>query len=329
MLLLEEWNMFLCPKCGFEFEMPDCAYCGYCATSMGGIWQLTNDPDVVTHGSGDQYIGYESIGEAYSGNRKHTIEYSDVLLAKEISKITGNGIFLDLGCGDGCLSVPVARFGTKVIAADISNSMLKILQQKARMNHVSLKNTVLCRMNALNITIPDDTIDCVVANSVLHLISRPEKVLNEIYRVLKPNGCFVIRDDQPGKVPDSPYDNTRYHDIVNELYALYWKTLESQKIYPQKYNWQFDRDSMCTKLFKSKEEMTIPLRVEYKNKLKDEFLPRFMGRGFSDQVNVPAALHTKAVFNAIESVKQQYGNDFDEIEFYGIESDLRIILYRK
>lgn len=321
--------MFLCPKCGFEFEMPYCAYCGYSVTSMDGIWQLTNDPDVVTKGSGDQYIGYEYIGEAYSGNRKHTIEYSDELLAKEISKITGDGIFLDLGCGDGCLSVPVARLGTKVIAADISNSMLKILQQKARMNHVSLKNTVLCRMNALNITIPDDAVNCVVANSVLHLISRPEKVLDEIYRVLKPNGCFVIRDDRPGKAPESPYDNTRYHDIVNELYTLYWKILESQKIYPQKYSWQFDRDSICARLFKNKEEMTIPIQIEYKNKLKDEFLPRFMGKGFSDQVNVPAALHTQAVFKAIESVKQQYGNDFDDTEFCGIESDIIIVIYKK
>ncbi len=77
--------------------------------------------DIVINGDGDKYIGYEHIGESYSGNRKYIIEERDRLFANEISAMTENGIFLDLGCGDGCFTVPCASNGTKIIAGDISN----------------------------------------------------------------------------------------------------------------------------------------------------------------------------------------------------------------
>lgn len=35
------------------------------------------------------------------------------------------------------------------------------------------------------------------------------------------------------------------------------------------------------------------------------------------------------ILEAIEPVKQQHGNDFDKIEFCGIESDIMIVLYKK
>ena len=106
-------------------------------------------PDKVTSGNGDKYIGYEHIGESYSGNRKYLIEEKDRLFASEIARITGDGVFLDLACGDGCFTIPCASYGTKIIAGDISNKMLDILQQRAFMNKISLKNTILCRINAL------------------------------------------------------------------------------------------------------------------------------------------------------------------------------------
>lgn len=135
--------------------------------NIDNIWQLTNVPDIVTDGSGDKYIGYEHIGESYSGKRKYTIEERDRLTAKEIAELTGSGVFLDLACGDGCLTVSCASFGTKIIAGDISNSMLKILQDKALKNNISLENVMLCRMNALDTSLKNECVDTVAANSVL------------------------------------------------------------------------------------------------------------------------------------------------------------------
>lgn len=116
--------------------------------------------------------------------------------------MTQDGIFLDLACGDGCFTVPVGSFGTKV-----------------------------------------------VANSVLHLISNPEKVVEEIHRVLKKDGCFICIDDVPGKDVASTYDNSEYNNIVNSMYGEYWQALNIYGITPKKYSWRFDRNGYCDGVF--------------------------------------------------------------------------------
>ena len=321
--------MFICSSCKSLYQFPKCTKCEYTPERYDGIWQLTDDPDKKTDGEGDKYIGYEHIGESYSGNRKYIIEYPDKLFAKEISRLTGGGIFLDLACGDGCFTVPAAQNGTKVIAADISNKMMQILKRRAQHNNVSLDNVTLCRMNALEILLADDTVDCAVANSVLHLISRPERVVGEIHRVLKKGGCFVFNDDRPGKNPEVPFDNTQYNTVVNDLYSTYWRRLAVYNIYPKKYSWKFDRESVCADLFESKEEIILPVQNEYSHKLKDVFLPRFMGRGFSDQVDVPIELHNDIVYKVIEQMKNKYRESFDEVAIHGVESDIVMTIYRK
>ena len=63
--------------------------------------------------------------------------------------------------------------------------MLCLLQQKADSHKISLDTVTLCRMNALEIPLAMESVDTVVADSVLHLISNPQKVIAEILRVLK------------------------------------------------------------------------------------------------------------------------------------------------
>lgn len=320
--------MFICPKCKSKMELPKCQ-CGYTAVQTNNIWQLTDMPDIVISGDGDKYIGYEHIGESYSGNRKYIIEDSDAIFAKEISELTGEGVFLDLACGDGCFSVPCAANGTKIIAGDISNSMLRILQEKAEHNSINLDNVTLCRINALEIPLADESVDTVVANSVLHLISNPEKVVREIYRVLKKSGVFICRDDAPGKTPETTFDNSLYFEIVNSMYSEYWNRLNAQGIYAKKYSWKFDRNDICDQLFSSRVEKIIEQNQLYIILLKDGFLPRFTSRGFSDQVDVPKDLHDEIITELLQVSKAKYGETFTDVALKGIEQDIVITMYYK
>ena len=293
------------------------------------IRQMTNAPDFVTNGSGDKYIGYEHIGETYSGNRRYVIEERDRLTAKVISQLTGDGIFLDIACGDGCLTVPAAELGTKIIAGDISNSMLEILQDKAKYNGVSLENVLLCRMNALDISLKSGCIATAAANSVLHLISNPEKVVDEIYRVLRDGGCFICVDDAPGRDMGNEYDNSLYNEIVSGLYSRYWEELGKAGISPQKFSWKFDRHSYCLKKFDRFETIPIPRGNVYHISLGEGFLPRFMGRGFSDQVNVPGEIHRNITEGLLEEFSGKYGEGFADTVYTGVEEDLLITVYKK
>lgn len=320
--------MFLCPKCQKSMTLPTCS-CGHTVRQQNNIWQLSDMPDIVTNGAGDKYIGYEHIGEKYSGRRKHLIEERDSLVAKEISKVAGNGIFLDLACGDGCFTVPCAANGTKIIAGDISNNMLSILQQKAQHNGISLENVTLCRMNALSIPMANESIDVVVANSVLHLLSNPKKVIGEIWRVLKKGGSFLCIDDLPGKNQSTIFDNFQYNKITNELYSEYWSNLKCFGVFPTKYCWEFDRTEFCDELFEKKQKTTVDRNSTYEIPLKEGFLPRFLGRGFSDQVDVPKELHDSITTKLLIVFRQKYGDRFADIPFKGMEEDLLITTYIK
>lgn len=321
--------MYICPKCKRKMNLPECNHCGNVIRKENNIWQISDMPDMVIGGDCDQYIGYEHIGESYSGQRRYLIEERDRLAAEEISAVNGEGILLDLACGDGCFTVPCAQKGSRVIAGDISNRMLSILQDKAVHNHVSLENVTLCRMNALDIPLEDESVDTVVANSVLHLISNPQKVLREIYRVLKTGGAFVCLEDQPGQQTVDPNENQKYNEIANTLYHCYWSKLKTYNITPKKYSWRFNREAFCEELFQDKTEKLILRGNSFEVQLQDGFLPRFMGRGFSDQTDVPKEIHEKVMGELMDEFGKRYGSSFGETVCRGVEEDIRVIVYRK
>ena len=320
--------MFLCPKCKNRMTLPTCS-CGYTVRQQNMIWQMTDMPDIVTDGEGDRYIGYEHIGESYSGERKYLIEEPDILFAKEVSQITGDGILLDLACGDGCLTIPCAADGTEIIAGDISNNMLSILQKKAAHNKISLEKVTLCRMNALDIPLDSESVHTVVANSMLHLISNPQKVIREIYRVLQKGGSFLCREDRPDKSRYGMFDNTKYNQLVNTLDCEYWKRLKPYGITPTKYSWKFNREEFCDGLFADKTEKIIKRGNLYETALKDGFLPRFCSRGFSAQVNVPQKLHDDVIAKLLAEFRDRFGDDFADTCFKGVEDDMVITVYTK
>ncbi len=303
-------------------------------TIENNILQLTDSPNLVTTGDGDKYIGYEHIGGAYSGNRKYVIGERDGIVASYISDIVGDGVFLDLACGDGALTVPCAKCGIRIIAGDISNGMMMILQERAKRNNVSLENVTLCRMNALNLPIEDESVDCVVANSMLHLISNPQKVLDEIYRVLKTGGSFVCLSDAPARknsiyISEYEKENAEYRRAVGEIYDAYWEELKAYDVYAKRYSWKFDRESACKAMFREVEIKVIERGMPYTERLVDGFLPRFEGRGFSDQVDVPSKIHKVVSDKVVASVREKYGKTFENIAYHVIEEDICIYRYKK
>jgi len=320
--------MFICPKCKKLFELPVCGACGNAVESRSGVWQLTDAPDIVTDGDGDKYIGYERIGEAYSGDRRYLCEERDLICAKHISEAAGDGTFLDLACGDGKFTVPCAANGTRIIAGDISNKMISILVERARRNGVSLENVTLCRMNALDIPLEDGSVDCVVGNSFLHLISNPEKVVKEIHRVLKRGGRFICFDDRPGQ-SGAAESNEVYEEIANFIYSSYWQKLISLGVQPKKYSWRFDRDAFCSDLFERCVETVVERNAPYFNPLRGGFLARMAGKGFSDQAAVPDEQHETVMREVTDEAYGKYGELIDTACYRGVESDIVIKDYFK
>ena len=96
---------------------------------------------------------------------------------------------LEIGCGTGSTALTHAPYVKHIRATDISSKMIEIARRKAAaaaVENVSFEQTAI---DELKVT--DESLDAVLALSVLHLLEDKEDVIASIYRMLKPGGVFI------------------------------------------------------------------------------------------------------------------------------------------
>jgi ubiquinone/menaquinone biosynthesis C-methylase UbiE len=98
---------------------------------------------------------------------------------------------LDLGCGPGTMSEAMLILSDEVWGVDSSVRMIQIATDNA--NSVHLSDRVHFEVgSAETLRFPDEHFDLVFSVGVLRYLDSWEKGLQEIHRVLKPNGVFVV-----------------------------------------------------------------------------------------------------------------------------------------
>lgn len=88
---------------------------------------------------------------------------------------------LDLGCGDGALTLKLVALGCEVVGIDSSPAMVAAAQSAGLHAQVMDGHT-------LPFT---DHFDAVFSNAALHWMTHPERVVASVWRALKPGGRFV------------------------------------------------------------------------------------------------------------------------------------------
>jgi len=116
-----------------------------------------------------------------------------------LADIKEGEVILDLGSGGGidCFiaAKKVGRYG-KVIGVDMTDEMVEKATESARkVADVLGYNVVEFRKgNLMELPIDDNSINLVISNCVINLTEDKVKVVDEIFRVLKPGGRFIISD---------------------------------------------------------------------------------------------------------------------------------------
>ena len=98
----------------------------------------------------------------------------------------------DLGCGEGYLTIETARWAKSVVAVDRSDAVLERARDLARRRRVG--NITWKKGDLTKLPLPDASVDVALLSQALHHAARPDRVLAEATRVLRPGGRVLLLD---------------------------------------------------------------------------------------------------------------------------------------
>jgi ubiquinone/menaquinone biosynthesis C-methylase UbiE len=108
-------------------------------------------------------------------------------------KREGAKTVLDLGCGAGRHSILLAKTGFQVVALDLSETALKILED--RLKTASIDNVTLVKHEMWELPFVDDYFDGVVCTNVLHhgKLVEIRRAIREVHRVMRRgSSAFIV-----------------------------------------------------------------------------------------------------------------------------------------
>ena len=110
---------------------------------------------------------------------------------RSISSISNIDLALEIGCGNGNGTRIIDKLfkPKKIVAIDLDKRMIEIAKRKKKN-----KNTIYEIMDTTKLNFPDNYFDAIFVFNVIHHIPNWKDSLNEIKRVLKPNGELLLEE---------------------------------------------------------------------------------------------------------------------------------------
>ena len=150
--------------------------------------------DVYTHGH------HASVLRSHSWR---TVENSSSYM---LNLLEPGQDLLDVGCGPGTITIGLANrvFPGKVIGIDTSDEVLSCARQEAasyELDNIEFKN-----QNVYSLEYDDESFDVIHVHQVLQHLAQPVRALEQMRRLLRPNGFLAVRESDFGAFTWSPPD---------------------------------------------------------------------------------------------------------------------------
>jgi ubiquinone/menaquinone biosynthesis C-methylase UbiE len=129
--------------------------------------------------------------------------------------LTEGSVIVDLGCGAGLdvfIAARIVGASGEAIGIDMTPEMLGVAKRNAPKvaSRTGFDNVRFIQASIEELPLPDECADVVISNCVINLSDDKGRVFNEIYRILKPGGSFIISDVYAEKeIPDAIKNDER------------------------------------------------------------------------------------------------------------------------
>ncbi|MGA2935100.1 MAG: methyltransferase domain-containing protein [Methanomicrobiales archaeon] len=98
---------------------------------------------------------------------------------------------LDVGCGQGRLSIPLARDGHTLTGIDISDDAIGMARAYASMEQVRVE-WIPDDLSSLKVQLPDTLFDCIICTELLYMVEDPEAFIKELLGWLQEGGLLLL-----------------------------------------------------------------------------------------------------------------------------------------
>ncbi|MBN1815202.1 MAG: class I SAM-dependent methyltransferase [Anaerolineae bacterium] len=147
----------------------------------------------LTHG---RIFDDELFAERYAErHRKMAEKFGDEYAEKLISRGFYKGRIIDVGCGFGGMNIVLARrfADSEIVGIDLSDPLLQLANRSAQAANLG-DRVRFEKADVHQIPYDDNSFDVVINTNMAHLVDDPVQMLNEIERILVPDGCLFIAD---------------------------------------------------------------------------------------------------------------------------------------
>lgn len=147
-------------------------------TGRAGLVALNYAPDIIEALPDQVRAAYCGVGNPFT-----------------LGPIQPGEAVLDIGCGAGVDSLVAARMvgpSGSVTGIDLVPEMLAKARENTQI--AGADNITFMEASAEHLPFPDHHFDVVISNGVFNLVVDKVKALEEVHRVLKPGGRFMLAD---------------------------------------------------------------------------------------------------------------------------------------
>jgi SAM-dependent methyltransferase len=134
--------------------------------------------------------GYGGRSQLTPAEAREAVQDRSSRVGFAVSQVEPGSAVLDLGCGQGAALYGVRRLfgmlvGADLVASEVANTIALLSESK------SATGGVVTDANSSGLPFRSESFDTVMCLAVIEFVFDPERVLGEVWRVLKPGGRLV------------------------------------------------------------------------------------------------------------------------------------------